>query len=154
ISISSSGTQRPALALALLLAASAILPAQSNVLTVTPPAGKTPIRRGETSTVLLKAQIADGYHANSNTPNDDYLIPLKLTWESCLLGPAEVSYPKPVLEKYEFSEKPVSVFTGSFEIRSTFKTPKTAAIGTNIVLGKLRYQACTEKMCLPPKTVE
>jgi thioredoxin:protein disulfide reductase len=126
---------------------------QTNVLTVgTPP--KAHIKRGEPVTVKLQVQLAEGYHVNSNTPSEDYLIPLKLTWETALLGPSEVVYPKPALEKYDFTEKPISVVTGDFAIETKFKAPTAAAQGPNIVIGKLRYQACNQRMCLPPKTVE
>jgi hypothetical protein len=61
--------------------------------------------------------VKEGYHVNSNKPNEEYLIPLKLTWTS--LGALEggtVTYPKPALEKYEFSEQPLSVYTGGFDL--------------------------------------
>ena len=32
--------------------------------------------------------------------------------------------------------------------------PASAPAGLGAVNGKLRYQACTDKMCLPPKTVD
>lgn len=102
----------------------------------------------------LQVQLRPGYHVNSHTPSEDYLIPLRLNWEAAPLEAAETAYPKPRLEKYEFSEKPISVFSGEFEIVSRFRVPATAPQGPNLIVGKLRYQACTERMCLPPKTLE
>jgi Disulphide bond corrector protein DsbC len=66
----------------------------------------------------------------------------------------EVFYPKPQFEKYDFSPQPVSVFSGSFEIATRFKAPSNAAAGLTTVSGKLRYQACNNKECLPPKTID
>lgn len=63
-------------------------------------------------------------------------------------------YPKPHLEKYEFSPTPLSVFTGSFDLITKFKVPSGAAVGPGILLGKIRYQACSNKACFPPKTLE
>ena len=99
-------------------------------------------------------ELRSGYHCNSNTPSDDYLIPLKLTWTPGTLEVGEVVYPKPQMEKYSFSEKPLSVYTGSFEIVTRFKVPAGAPFGDTVIPAKLRYQACTDRMCLPPKTVE
>ena len=48
----------------------------------------------------------------------------------------------------------LSVYTGAFEISSTFKVSPTAAAGPAAVSGKLRYQACNDRMCLPPKTID
>ncbi len=58
------------------------------------------------------------------------------------------------MEKYSFSDKPLSVYTGGFELVTRFKVPATAAPGLLVVAGKLRYQACNDRMCLAPKTVD
>jgi thiol:disulfide interchange protein DsbD len=109
-------------------------------------------KRGETVRFELGVQLRNGYHMNSNTPADEYLIPLRLTWDDGPLQVVDIVYPKPKMEKYEFSEKPLSVYTGDFKITTQFKAkPDAPPAGT--MTGKLRYQACTEKACLPPKTI-
>ena len=79
---------------------------------------------------------------------------MKLTWTAAPLEVAGVVYPKPQLEKYAFSDKPVSVYTGDFDLVTKFKVPPNAPMGPGVISAKLRYQACTERMCLPPKTVD
>lgn len=102
----------------------------------------------------LAISLAPGYHVNSNTPSESYLIPLKLTWNPGPLEVLHVSFPKPHVEKYEFSPKPLSVFTGNFDIATRFKVPADAATGPGVVTGKLRYQACNNTACFAPKTIE
>lgn len=102
----------------------------------------------------LSVALREGYHCNSDKPSDEYLIPLKLTWAPGVLQPADVVYPKPELQKYSFSDKPLSVYTGDFQIVTKFKAPASAPAGPAILTAKLRYQACTNRMCLPPKTVD
>lgn len=102
----------------------------------------------------VAVQLREGYHVNSNAPSEDYLIPLRLTWDAKPLEPAGVDFPKPKFEKYAFADKPLSVFTGDFDIISRFKVPPSAPPGLGIALGKLRYQACNATTCLPPRTVE
>jgi DsbC/DsbD-like thiol-disulfide interchange protein len=99
-------------------------------------------------------QLKPGYHCNSNTPSEDYLIPLKLTWNPGPLESTQVVYPKPQMEKYAFSETPLSVYSGDFVIETKFKVAAAANPGTAFVTGKLRYQACNDRMCLPPKTID
>ncbi len=41
---------------------------------------KLTIQRGALGEVKITAQLQPGYHVNSNTPSEEYLIPLKLTW--------------------------------------------------------------------------
>jgi hypothetical protein len=98
-------------------------------------------------------QLANGYHVNTNAPLDPYLIPLRLTWDAAPLEVAGVDYPKGQLEKYQFSEKPLSVYSSDFELVTRFKAPAGAPKGAKVVTGKLRYQACTATTCYPPKTI-
>jgi DsbC/DsbD-like thiol-disulfide interchange protein len=103
----------------------------------------------------IPISILPGYHVNSHTPSEDYLIPLSLTWQTPgALEDGQVSYPKPTIEKYEFAEKPLSVYTGNFELGVTFKVSATAPAGPGVAVGKLRYQACNDRSCFQPKTVK
>ncbi len=112
------------------------------------------MKRNEITTAKIAVQLRNGYHVNSDKPADEYLIPLKLTWDTQPLQVVDVTYPKPKLERYEFTPTPLSVFTGDFDIQTRFKAPAKAPGGASVLTGKLRYQACNEKMCLPPKSLE
>lgn len=103
----------------------------------------------------IPVSVRTGYHVNSNTPEDEYLIPLKLTWTATgALQAGEVVYPKPSKEKYEFAEKPLSVFTGNFDLTANFKVAPNAPAGPGAATGRLRYQACDNRACYPPRTIE
>jgi Thiol:disulfide interchange protein DsbD, N-terminal len=146
---------RLAPALLLLLAAPwPSLRAQGNSVLSVAPSTRLTIHRGATGEFSLKAELAPGFHVNSNKPGDDYLIPIKLTWNKEPLEAEQVNYPKPQMEKLSFSPNPISVYTGSFEIVTRFKAPPSAAPGMAFMNGKLRYQACNNKECLPPRTVD
>ena len=112
------------------------------------------VKRGSTFTQKIPLHLKAGFHVNSNTPADDYLIPLRLTWAMGKVTSEGVVYPKPQLENYAFSPKPVSVFSGTFMIEAKFRVAADAPVGASTVLGKLRYQACNSKECLPPKTID
>jgi Disulphide bond corrector protein DsbC len=127
--------------------------AQTNVLSVAAPA-KVTARRGATLEVKTQALLSSGYHVNSNTPSEAYLIPLRLSWEPGALEAVEVVFPKPQMEKYDFSPVPLSVFTGNFELVTKFKVAASAANGPGMILGKLRYQACNNNSCLPPRVID
>jgi thiol:disulfide interchange protein DsbD len=126
---------------------------QTNVLTVAPPA-KVTVKAGASGQLKVSLELRPGYHCNSNKPSDDYLIPLKLTWNSGPLEAPEVVYPAPQMEKYSFSETPLSVYTGNFDLVTKFKVVSSAPPGQVMATGKLRYQSCTDRMCLPPKTID
>ena len=112
-------------------------------------------KRKDAAQIKVPVSILPGYHVNSNKPSEDYLIPLALKWTS--LGALEggvVAYPKPTLEKYDFADKPLSVYTGNFDLTVSFKVGATAPAGPGVATGKLTYQACNDRACFPPKTVE
>jgi hypothetical protein len=118
-----------------------------------PPAIRAKI--GTTVEAKVPLSLQEGYHVNSNKPADEYLIPLQLTWSKGVLEPAGVVYPKPRMEKYQFSpDKPLSVFSGSFELVAKFTVPAGATPGPAAMTGKLRYQACNNTMCLTPKNMD
>src|SRR6266852_2891326 len=99
----------------LLLAASLVCFAQTNVLNFAPPK-KVTAKMGAVSEAPLTIQLRPDYHVNSNTPSDEYLIPLRLTWAA---GPLETSaavLPKPSMDKYTSSDKPMSVFPADLEL--------------------------------------
>lgn len=112
------------------------------------------IKRGTTADAPIDVQVLSGYHVNSNAPNEEYLIPLALRWEQGPLKPGETVFPKAEEKKYPFAEKPMSVFTDKFRIVAKFRTDAEAPAGPGVLAGKLRYQACSEDRCFPPKTVE
>lgn len=111
------------------------------------------IEAGKTGAAKISFRLTPGYHTNTNTPSDEYLIPMKLTWDAAPLVVEGVDYPKGSMEKYAFSEKPLSVYSGNFDLTTRFKAPANAAKGPHTVKGKLRFQACSTTMCFPPKTV-
>lgn len=131
------------------------LPAQSSGHLKVGEPHKVAGKRGAAVQAKIPLAVDPGFHVNSNTPNEQYLIPLKLTWKSTgALEGGQVVYPKPTLEKYDFSEKPLSVFTGNFEVTANFKVAANAPAGPGVASGQIRYQACNDKACFPPKTAE
>lgn len=115
---------------------------------------KVTAKIGSTVQVKVSLEVRPGYHCNSNKPSDEYLIPLRLTWAPGPLESPEVSYPTPQMEKYSFSPTPLSVYTGNFDLMTKFKVSASAMPGQAIITAKLRYQACNDRMCLQPKTID
>jgi len=136
-----------------LLCCGSLANAQINALSIGPPQ-KTTAKIGSTVDVKTAVEIRTGYHCNSNTPSEDYLIPLRLTWTTGPLESPAIEYPKPQMERFSFSDKALSVYTGDFVITTKFKVATNVNPGTVFVTGKLRYQACNDRMCLPPKTID
>jgi hypothetical protein len=99
-------------------------------------------------------QVKNGFHVNSTTPDDEYLIPLRLTFNQGPLQVADITFPKPKMQTFQFATKPMSVYEGDIRTTAKLKIPANAPAGVQTLIGKLRYQACNDRMCLPPRTLE
>lgn len=103
--------------------------------------------------VPITVRIRRGYHINSDKPNDPYLIPTHLSWPDVLpLRVESVAYPPAEEVKYDFSDKPLSVYSSRVEIVTTFHVESVPA-DPGELRGSFRFQACNDKACLPPKTL-
>jgi hypothetical protein len=120
-------------------------------LAVLPPAQLT-AHPGSVLTQQTRITVEPGFHVNSDKPTDEYVIPLKLTWADGALHPESVIYPKP--ESIKVGTETLTVFTGDFAIETRFSVPPHAQTGASSLVGKLRYQACNNQMCLRPATVD
>ena len=110
------------------------------------------VRRGKPTDVEIAFRIADGLHINSHTPADPTLIPTTLTLQPPYgVKVAGLRYPAGI--KYSFSFAPhekLNVYSGEFVVHARV----TAALPGNFSLtGNLRFQACDNLQCFPPKTV-
>jgi thiol:disulfide interchange protein DsbD len=135
-----------------LLALAPVLLAQQNKISIAP-GDPLMVKRGEPAKQVLKAVILQGFHVNSDKPRDEFLIPLKLTWDA--VGPLEtkfISYPKP--EEMTLNGSQMLVYTGTVPIETVFAVAKDAPKGQATITGKLKYQACNEHMCFRPSTLD
>jgi thiol:disulfide interchange protein DsbD len=140
--------------LAMVVLSMPLLRPQSNVerVTVGQPQ-KVAGKRNDAVQTKIPVSILEGYHVNSNTPSDEYLIPLKVTWTSLgALDGGQVTFPK--AEKITVGDQQLSVFTGKIDLAVNFKVSANAPAGPGVASGKLGYQACNNKSCFPPKSVE
>lgn len=112
-------------------------------------------KRNAAVQVKIPLSVQRGFHVNSNKPLEEYLIPLKLTWTSTgALEPRTIDYPAASIQKFEFAEKPLSIYSGNFDLVAHFKVAGNASAGPGAVSGKLRYQACNDRACFAPKTID
>ena len=112
-------------------------------------------KRNANVQVKIPLTVQKGFHVNSNKPREEYLIPLKLTWTSTgALQAGTIDYPAPSIEKFEFADMPLSIYSGSFALVAHFKVASNASAGPGAVAGKLRYQACNDRACFAPKTID
>ena len=127
----------------------------AKVVKVNPGASAYQIRRGGAARIAVNIEIDEGYHINSNRPSDKNLIATSLKLDRTAgLTATPVIYPKAKLQKFEFSQKPLSVFEGKVALRFTARALTSLSAGDHTLTGKLTVQACNNQQCLRPQTID
>jgi len=111
-----------------------------------------PVAPGKEFQIAVVLRIRDGYHINARKTTLDYLIPTDLKVDLPAGYKAdEVTYPEGTLKSFAFSKsEKLNVYTGTVTLRLKMTAPAGAPLGTQHIPLKLRYQACSESVCLPP----
>lgn len=109
------------------------------------------VTAGKPSSVELHFQVASGLHVNSHNPTEEALIPTTLSFpEDSSVKLAKAVYPHGELFTYPNDPgQKLSVYTGEFTIHAELVAPR----GDHLLQASLRYQACSNSLCLPPRTI-
>lgn len=109
------------------------------------------VAAGKPSAVALHFRIVEGMHINSHNPSDEFLIPTVFTMpNSDGVKLDSANYPTGANITLPSDPKTkLNVYSGEFVINAKIVSPR----GNHLVEGKLRYQACNDTQCLPPKTI-
>ena len=116
---------------------------------VTAPASLAPGAKGK---VVVEMTMGAGWHVNSHTPSEKFLIPTNVTLAASAGTFSAVRYPKDVERRFEFSETPLRVYEGTVRFEADLALPRDAA-GKVAVSGAVSYQACDDKQCFAPAKI-
>ena len=113
-----------------------------------------PVARGMSFQVAVVMKIHQGFHVNARQVTEDYLIPTDLRVEvPAGFKAGEVVYPKGTMQTFAFSkDKQLNVYTDSVVVRVPVTVLSSAPLGAQHFAMKLKYQACSQEICLPPVT--
>ena len=103
--------------------------------------------------IALKAEVEEGWHINSNKPNEDYLIKSDVISKNKKFPFAKIVFPEARNETLSFSDKPVSVFEGNFVVGLLINIDKSLSPGNYKIPIQLKYQACNNQSCMPPASI-
>jgi hypothetical protein len=130
------------------------VPSPKDVVAPTAYASLDPVGRGSAFQVAVILKIRPGFHINAREKSEDYLIATDLRADvpaGFQLG--DVSYPKGALHTFTFSKKPLNVYEDTISLRLPVTALANAPLGAQRIPLKLRYQACSTEICLPPVTL-
>lgn len=113
----------------------------------------TSINRGHLGGVVLQFRIPNGFHINSNQPKQEYLKKTELKLDAPTdIAIAGVTYPAGEDRSFPFDpNEKLNVYTGDFAVKVLVRPLRTVMPAKYAVHGMLKYQACDNAACYPPK---
>jgi len=116
-------------------------------------ASNSVVAPGRSAPVQFTFHVVEPYHVNSNLPLAPELIPTQLHFSlPGEIAVGKMQYPAGKLMSFPFDPSTkLSVYSGDFVIRGLIMAPLKAATGTYTIHGELKYQACDNNSCYPPK---
>ena len=115
-----------------------------------------PVARGSNFQIAVVLKIRNGFHINARKPSAEYLIPtdLRANLPAAFKSAGEVAYPQGELHTFTFTKTPLNVYQDKVVLRVPLTAQPDAPLGPQKIPLKLRYQACSQEVCLPPVTLD
>jgi Disulphide bond corrector protein DsbC len=119
-------------------------------------ASLNPAGRGSQFQLAVVAKIRPGFHINAREKSADYLIATDLQADlpAGFQTTGEVAYPKGTLRSFTFSKTPLNVYEDTITLRMPVTALPNAPLGMQHIPLRLKYQACSTEICLPPVTLK
>jgi thioredoxin:protein disulfide reductase len=112
-------------------------------------------RAGGRVRAFLQVSVPEGFHLQSNAPRDASLIATTLTFTTVPgIRAEEVVFPKATDFALQGQSEPLAVFERQFLIGVEFSVAAATPPGPIEVPARFRYQACDDKLCFAPVTVD
>jgi len=117
------------------------------------PAPVITVQQGKSGTVPLAFRVVRGFHINSSQPKSEFLIPTALKVDATtdiVIG--RITYPAGKDMSFAFApDEKLNVYSGDFQLGVMVRPLRSVQPGKYIVRGNLKYQACDNAACYPPK---
>ncbi len=114
----------------------------------------------DSSILLARIELPPGWHINSETPPDSFLVPTRLEVEAKDMEFGKPEFPAPEMVFSAAMGEKLPLHTGIFTIKVPARKSTVRPTGTSVTANTypatkatLHYQACNDSMCLPPKDI-
>ena len=112
-------------------------------------------RAGARFETFVVVHVAEGWHVNAHEPSSKYLIGTALDVEPRDdLQVEAVYYPDPLFRTFAFTSDTLAVYEGEVAVILAMRAAKALPPGVYPMQSRLRVQACNDRVCLRPSTVE
>ena len=112
-------------------------------------------RRGSTTTLRIDAHIKEGWHVYGSAQLEGGPTPLKVSLEENPIAQVagKIASSEATKDHDASFNLETSVYTKDFFVKIPVKVKSDAALGTSAIPVSVRYQSCSDRTCMPPKTL-
>jgi len=111
-------------------------------------------KAGQTYPVTLEVSIQPPYHINAENPLEDFLIGTTVDFKPQPgVTYKKLTFPQAEIKKLELSNNPMAIYEGMVKIAAEIVLAPDFRGKELVIEGRLGYQACDERFCLPPADV-
>jgi hypothetical protein len=131
------------------------VPTGKEVVTPAAYASADPAARNVPFQLAVVLKIRPGFHINAREKSEAYMIATDLKYElPAGFTAGDAIYPKGTLRTFAFSkDKPLNVYEGTATLFLPITASSNAPLGEQHIALKVRYQACSNEVCLQPVTI-
>ena len=126
--------------------------AMASAQTVSGSIGNGSVARGSSARGSVVLSIPGGLHVNSSRPASEYAIPTTVRLSGSGVKVSGPTFPRGVNRKFQFSENVINVYEGTVRFPFTVNVPAGFKGDTVRVRAVVKYQACTDEVCYPPRS--
>ena len=109
---------------------------------------------GASADTEVRITVAAGFHVQAHPAANEFLIPLTLTFDT---GDdfeiSEIRYPPGEPYRLQGADEDLLVYGDTFAVPVSIRASAAAHEDAVAVAGRLRYQACDDRLCLAPATL-
>lgn len=139
----------------LLLTGLLLAQGEENIIEVKVISSVEKLRTGESNRIAVQLTVHEPWHVNSDQPEEEFLIPTEINFrQDEALTYGRITYPKPIVKTFDFSESPLPVYEGTVHAFTTVTLLPDFAEQSVTIQGSVTYQACDNQSCLAPDEVE
>jgi DsbC/DsbD-like thiol-disulfide interchange protein len=136
--------------LSLFFVVAILFASEANAQSVSGSAGT--IKRGGSGRGTVVFSIPGNLHTNSNSPGSEFAIPTVVSITSPNGKISGISYPRGKNKKFSFSDDTLNIYEGTVKFGFNVSVPATFKGNSIKIRAVVKFQACTDSVCYPPKS--
>lgn len=112
------------------------------------------LKAGGHAAAQVAVTVKPGFHVQANPVLNPFLIPIVLAVPGAAgIVTAKPAYPAPKRMRFKGTTEDLVIYDETFAIALPVSVARGSPAGETVLAGSLRYQACDDAHCLPPRTL-